>query len=48
MAKKELPVISKGLKKSDSWKGRLILVNPAKSEIAKKVKLSEAGEYGLR
>ena len=48
MAKQELPIIAKGMKKSDNWKGRLIIINPDKSEIAKKVKVNEAGEYGLR
>ena len=48
MAKKELPIIAKGMKKSDNWKGRLIILNPAKSEIAKKIKVNQAGEYGLR
>ena len=35
MAKRELPIIAKGMKKSDNWKGRLIIINPEKSEIAK-------------
>ena len=48
MAKKELPIIAKGMKKSDNWKGRLIIINPEKSEIAKKVKVNKSGEYGLR
>ena len=48
MAKKELPIISKGLKKSENWKGRLIVIHPKDSEMAKKVNINEAGEYGLR
>lgn len=48
MVKRELPIIAKGMKKSDNWKGRLIIINPEKSEIAKKVKVNQSGEYGLR
>jgi RNA polymerase subunit RPABC4/transcription elongation factor Spt4 len=48
MAKKELPIIAKGMKKSENWKGRLIIIHPEKSEIANKVKVNQSGEYGLR
>ena len=44
MAKRELPIIAKGMKKSDNWKGRLIIINPEKSEMAKKVKVNQSGE----
>jgi RNA polymerase subunit RPABC4/transcription elongation factor Spt4 len=48
MAKKKLPVIAKGMKELENWKGRLIVINPDKSEIAKKVNITKSGEYGLR
>lgn len=48
MAKKKLPIIAKGLKESETWKGRLVVLHPDKSEIAKKAKISNPGEYGLR
>ena len=48
MAKKKLPVIAKGMKELETWKGRLIVINPDKSEIAKKVNITNSGEYGLR
>jgi|TARA_Y100000310_G_scaffold326904_1_gene392471 RNA polymerase subunit RPABC4/transcription elongation factor Spt4 len=48
MAKKKLPVIAKGMKELETWKGRLIVINPDKSEIAKKVSILKPGEYGLR
>ncbi|MEM3412129.1 MAG: transcription elongation factor subunit Spt4 [archaeon] len=30
------------------WKGRIIVVNPEKSEVSKKLNLSLPGEYALR
>jgi len=48
MAKKKLPIIAKGLKESETWKGRLVVFHPEESEIAKKAKVSKPGEYGLR
>tara|TARA_Y100000310_G_C20189836_1_gene581969 strand:- start:322 stop:468 length:147 start_codon:yes stop_codon:yes gene_type:complete len=48
MARRELPIISKGMKKSSNWKGRLVVIKPKKSKIAQKVNISEPGEYGLR
>jgi len=48
MAKKKLPVIAKGMKELETWKGRLIVIHPGKSEIAKKVSITKPGEYGLR
>lgn len=32
----------------ETWKGRVIIIEPEKSEIAKKMKLESAGEYALR
>ncbi len=32
----------------DNWKGKVIILNPEKSEIAKKLKIKEAGVYALR
>jgi DNA-directed RNA polymerase subunit E" len=35
-------------KLNDNWKGRVIIIDAGKSEIAKKMKLDSAGEYALR
>lgn len=35
-------------KLSETWKGRVIIIDASKSEIAKKMKLDAAGEYALR
>jgi DNA-directed RNA polymerase subunit E" len=35
-------------KLSETWKGRIIILNPAKSEIAKKLDITEPGEYAIR
>jgi len=40
--------ICKSSKLEENWKGRVIILDPAKSEIAKKLKLEEAGEFALR
>ena len=32
----------------DNWKGRIIILDPEQSELAKKLNVSEAGEYALR
>ena len=33
---------------TDSFKGRIIILSPEKSEIAKKLKLSEKGNFALK
>ena len=48
MAKKKLPVIAKGMKELETWKGRLIVINPDKSEIAKKIGITVKGEYAIK
>ncbi|MCD4759672.1 DNA-directed RNA polymerase subunit E'' [archaeon] len=40
--------ICKGNKFSDSWKGRLFIMDPEKSEIAKRVGLKVKGEYVIK
>ncbi len=40
--------ICKDSKLSKSWKGRIIILNPESSELAKKIRKTEAGEYALR
>ena len=35
-------------KLSETWKGRIIILNPEKSDIAKKLNITEAGEYAIR
>ena len=35
-------------KLSETWKGRIIILNPDQSEIAKKLKITEPGEYAIR
>ncbi len=32
----------------ESWKGRIIILNPEKSELAKKMKIIDKGEYAIR
>ena len=32
----------------ESWKGRIIILNPDKSELANKLKIKDAGEYAIR
>ena len=36
------------VKLSDNWKGRVIIIDPEKSEISKKMNIKDAGEYALR
>ena len=33
---------------SDNFKGRIIIINPEKSEITKKLKLSKKGEFAIK
>jgi len=33
---------------TESWKGRVIIVNPEQSEIAKKMKIKEKGIYAIK
>lgn len=33
---------------SDNWKGRLVVVNVEKSEIAKKIGITVKGEYAIK
>lgn len=33
---------------SEGFKGRIVVVNPEKSDIAKKLKLNEKGEYAIK
>jgi len=40
--------IHKDAKLQESWKGRIIVVEPDNSELAKKINISEAGEYALK
>lgn len=40
--------ICKGSNFTDNWKGRISLINPEKSEIAKKVGLKAKGEYAIK
>jgi len=32
----------------ENWKGRIIILDPEHSELAKKLNITEAGEYALR
>ena len=47
LAGNECPVCGKG-KLTKDWKGRIYIIDPEKSELAKKVGLKEAGEYAVR
>ena len=35
-------------KLADNWKGRIIILDPENSELAKRLDITEAGEYALR
>jgi len=35
-------------KTTKDWKGRIFIMNPEKSELAKKIGIKEAGEYAIR
>lgn len=32
----------------DTWKGKIIIIEANKSELAKKMEITESGEYGVR
>ncbi|MEK6974082.1 MAG: transcription elongation factor subunit Spt4 [Nanoarchaeota archaeon] len=40
--------ICKGNDFSESWKGRIYILNPEKSEIAKKANIKVKGEYAIK
>ena len=40
--------ICKGNKFSTNWQGRINIINPEKSSIAKKVGMSAKGEYAIK
>ena len=40
--------LCKGHSFSESWKGRVFIVNPEKSEIAKNIGITAKGEYALK
>ena len=40
--------ICKGNQFADSWKGRIFIMDPDKSEVAKRVGLTVKGEYAIK
>lgn len=47
----EAEIRERGLSKEDftpSWNGRLFIIDPAKSEIAKKIGINKKGEYAIK
>ncbi len=47
----ESEIRERGLSKEDftsSWNGRLFIIDPAKSEIAKKIGINKKGEYAIK
>lgn len=40
--------ICKGNQFVDNWKGRVFIMNPEKSEIAKKIGIKVKGEYAIK
>jgi DNA-directed RNA polymerase subunit E" len=38
----------KGTQFATNWKGRLAILNPEKSEIAKKIGIAKKGEYAIK
>ncbi|MAG20389.1 DNA-directed RNA polymerase subunit E'' [archaeon] len=47
VAKDECP-ICKGRQFTDNWQGRLIVIDPEKSDIAKKIDIKVKGEYAIK
>jgi DNA-directed RNA polymerase subunit E" len=35
-------------KLTETWKGKIIVLNPQNSELAKKMKITDKGEYAIR
>jgi len=33
---------------TESWKGRVVILNPEESEVAKKLKIKEKGTYAIK
>jgi len=46
--KKDECPICKGRSFTDNWQGRLIILDPAKSDIAKKIDITVKGEYAIK
>ncbi len=40
--------VCQSTKLNETWKGRVIIIDASKSEIAQKMKLDSAGEFALR
>ncbi|MFH1823138.1 MAG: transcription elongation factor subunit Spt4 [archaeon] len=40
--------ICKGTNLSEGWKGRIIILKPGESEIAKHIKINQKGEFALK
>ena len=40
--------VHKDAKLQENWKGRIIIVEPENSDLAKKIEKSEPGEYALK
>ena len=40
--------ICKGSNFSNSWKGKLVVIDPVNSEIAKKIGMDAKGEYAIK
>ena len=40
--------LCKGNQFSDNWKGRMYIFDVSKSEIAKKIEVTEKGEYAIK
>ncbi|MFH1209443.1 MAG: transcription elongation factor subunit Spt4 [archaeon] len=45
---KDICPICKGNQFNDNWKGRIIILNNEKSEIAKKIEIKHNGEYAIK
>ncbi len=40
--------LCKGNEFTENWKGKIIILNPEKSEIAKKLNIKTKGEYAIK
>jgi len=47
-AKGDTCPVCKGNQFSTTWKGRIVIINPEKSEIAKKLSVTHKGEYAIK
>lgn len=40
--------ICQGTETTENWKGKLVVIDPEKSEVAKKLKITQKGTYAIK